>query len=102
MDLNQPDEAAPGMPESRTGAFGTGQTEGKLNADGVKFMAKVPRGITQTSVLQNPFRSANGMAPADAERMLPGMSSPMASPNGSSAGSYQQALYMRLRGQVLA
>lgn len=96
MDLDQ-ESQAPGAPESRTGAFGTGLSEASQ-----RFMARVPGGMLQTSVLQNPFRSANGMAATDAERMLPGMSHPMASPNGSSEGSYQQGLYMRLRGQVLA
>lgn len=101
MDLDQ-ESQAPGSPESRTGAFGTGQDEGKMALNSAKFNAKVPKTFVQSSVLQNPFRSANGMAPADAERMLPGMSSPMASSNGSSDGSYQQSLYMRLRGQVIA
>jgi hypothetical protein len=85
--------AAPGMPESRTGAFDTG-----LNQDSVRFQAKVPTGVVQSSVLQ-PYRpSKNGMSDTDYERVLPGgVTLPTA--NGSSPGTYQQAAFMRLQGQ---
>ena len=94
MDPEETAGQAPGMPESRTGAFSTGLTQ-----SGERFQSMVPPKMIQTSVLQNPFRSANGMSSADAQRMIMPGSGPMASPNGSSEGSYQQALYMRLRGQ---
>ena len=98
MDMeDQAGAQATGTPEGRTAAFSTG-----LNQTGEKFNSMVPPGIRQSSVLQNPFRSGNGMASADAERLIPGMSAPMPSPNGSSDGTYQQSLYMRLRGQTIA
>ena len=78
------------MPESRTGAFSLGQ-------DSARYNAMVPKGIMQSSVLQ-PYRpSGNGMSDTDYERVLPGgMTLPTA--NGSSQGTYQQAVYMRLQG----
>jgi hypothetical protein len=90
-----PDQAgaAPGMPESRTGAFDVG-----LNQDSVRFQAKVPSGVVQSSVLQ-PYRpSDNGMSAQDYQRVLPGgMILPTA--NGSSAATYEKAAFMRLQGQ---
>ena len=97
MDSGQP-VMAPGVPESRTGAFGTGQVDG-LAANGAKFNEMVPKSFTQTSVLQNPYPTGNGMASGDFERILPGMQKPMASANGYGENTYQQSMLMRLRGQ---
>jgi hypothetical protein len=86
-----PQDAAPGPPESRTGAF-------SLGADSQKFNAMVPKRSVQTSVLQ-PYRpSANGMSSTDYDRVLPG-GTVLPTANGSSQSTYQQAVYMRLQGQ---
>lgn len=85
-----------GDPDSATTTL-AGQNPG-LNLNGQQFAAQVPHGVIQTSTLQpaNPV-SANGMAPADFARVLPGMSRPLPSPNGSSQDSYQKSLIMRLQ-----
>jgi hypothetical protein len=69
-----------------------------LNQDADKFNALVPRQFSQHSVLQTAMPSANGMAAADYQRVLPGLSRPLPSPNGTSADSYQKSLLMRLNG----
>ena len=75
MDESAP--VAPGMPESRTGAFSLGQ-------DSAKYNAMVPKGIGQMSVLQ-PYRpSGNGMSDTDYERVLPGGTT-LPTANGSAA-----------------
>ena len=89
MDPDQ--AAAPGSPESRTGAF-------SLGVDSQKFNAMVPKSVVQSSVLQPSRVSGNGMASADYERVLPGMSKPLVSSNGSSTQSYQDSMFMRLQG----
>jgi hypothetical protein len=93
---------APRSAEFTTGVLGDpGSTASvsSLNADADKFNALVPRQFEQHSVLQTAMPSANGMAAADYERMLPGLSKPLPSPNGSSQDSYQKSLLMRLSGQ---
>ena len=79
------------MPESRTGAFSLGQ-------DSAKYNAMVPKSVGQTSVLQ-PYRpSGNGMSANDYEaRVLPG-GTVLPTSNGMGAGTYQQAMLMRLQG----
>ena len=99
MDMASQEAPAPGVPESRTAAFGTGQGEGSLSNDSVRFNTLVPKSFTQTSVLQNPYPTMNGMAQSDYQRILPGMSKPMASPNGTSENTFEQSMLMRLRGQ---
>lgn len=90
--------------EFQTGLTGTGDPDSiasvaSLNADADKFNAQVPRQFSQHSVLQTAMPSANGMAASDYEqRMLPGLSKPLPSPNGSSQDSYQKSLIMRLSG----
>lgn len=99
MDLNEGAGQAPGGPESRTGAFGTGLSESSQ-----KFMSRVPQGFAQHSVLQQALPSANGMSAEDSQRILPGMASggrPIVLPskNGSSDNTWEQNTYLRLRGQ---
>jgi len=69
-----------------------------LNDDADRFNSLVPRQFSQHSVLQTAMPSANGMSAADYQRVLPGLSRPLSSPNGSSQGSYQKSLIMRLSG----
>lgn len=85
------ESAAPGMPESRTGAF-------SLGMDSQRFNAQVPKGAGHYSVLQSPLPGLNGMSQQDYEsRVLPGgMTLP--SSNGMGASTYQQAMIMRLQG----
>lgn len=99
MDDEQAGGQAPGMPESRTGAFSTGLTQ-----TGEKFNSAVPKGFAQHSVLQQPLPSANGMSSEDSQRILPGMSRggrPLVLPskNGTSDNTWEQNTYLRLRGQ---
>lgn len=93
MDMD--DEAsAPGQPESRTGAFDTG-----LAQDSARYNALVPQRAVQTSVLQ-PFKPAmNAMSSRDYERVLPGGMGTLPTANGSSDGTYQQSIYMRMQGR---
>jgi hypothetical protein len=80
-------------------ATAAGQDPG-LNLSSQQFQAQIPGHVVQMSVLQpaNPV-SANGMAAADFERVLPGLSKPLPSPNGSSQASWDQGIYMRLAGR---
>ena len=97
---------ATGGNAGRGGEFSTGITGDPGNLAGVasevanseRFNAMVPRQFSQHSVLQTAIPSANGMAAADYARMLPGLSRPLPSPNGSSQDSYQKSLIMRLSG----
>jgi hypothetical protein len=69
MDMeDQAGEQAPGMPESRSGAFSTG-----LAQSGERFQSMVPTGFAQHSVLQQSLPSANGMSADDYQRILPGV-----------------------------
>lgn len=100
MDMeDQAGAQAPGMPESRSGAFSTGLTQ-----SGAKFNSAVPEGWAQHSVLQQPLPSPNGMSAQDSQRILPGMvrgGQPIVlpSPNGTSSNTWEQNTYLRLRGQ---
>jgi hypothetical protein len=90
--------SAPGQPESRTGAFGSG-----LAQTGEKFNSQVPRGYMQHSVLQQGLPSANGMSQDDYQRILPGVNNGgrpviLPSDNGTSSGTYEQNTYLRLNG----
>lgn len=99
MDMEpQAGEQAPGMPEGRTAAFNTG-----LAQNGARFQSMVPPGIRQSSVLQNPLPSPNGMSANDYERVLPGINNggrPMILPskNGTSDNTWEQNTYIRLNG----
>lgn len=90
--------AAPGMPESRSGAFDTG-----LNADAQRFQSKVPVGFVQKSVLQQAMPSGNGMSTADYERVMPinrgGRPVILPSKNGTSSQTWDQNTYMRLNNE---
>ena len=97
---------APRSAEFSTGANQTGdiatsagQNAG-LNLSAAQFAGQTPGRVIQTSVLQpaNPV-SGNGMSSTDAQRMLPGLSKPLSSPNGSSQDSWEQGIYMRLQGR---
>jgi hypothetical protein len=105
-----PDQVPDGA-EFRSDAFRTGANQSGdiapsagqdpgLNLSQQQFAAQIPGRVIQTSVLQpaNPV-SANGMAAADFERVLPGMSGPMPSSIGFSTKSYQDSLFMRLQGR---
>ena len=97
-----PAGAAPRSAEFTTGQVGDpGNTASvsSLIQDADKFNALVPRQFEQHSVLQTAMPSPDGMAAADYSRMLPGLSKPLPSPNGSSQDSYQKSLLMRLSGQ---
>jgi hypothetical protein len=99
MDLDQSESQAPGTPESRTGAFGTGLSEASS-----RFMSRVPTGFTQHSVLQQPLPSANGMSPGDYQRILPGVNNGgrpiiLPSQNGTSENNWEKTTYMRLNGR---
>lgn len=102
---SSPDQVPNGA-AGRTGEFSTGITGdpgniaslSSLNADADRFNAMVPRQFSQHSVLQTAMPSANGMLAADYQRVLPGLSRPLPSPNGSSQDSYQKSLIMRLSG----
>ncbi len=89
-----------GDPDSAT-ATSVGQDPG-LTLNSLQFAEQTPTSVVQTSVLQpsNPV-SANGMAPADFARVLPGMSRPLPSPVGSSVDTYQKSLLMRLQGREI-
>jgi hypothetical protein len=99
-----PDQLGGNSP--RSAEFATGQTGDPGNTasvssliqDADRFNSMVPRQFEQHSVLQTAIPSANGMAAADHARMLPGLSRPLPSPNGSSQDSYQKSLLMRLSG----
>lgn len=90
--------------EFTTGATQTGDLAGNsaINADSARFNALVPRQFSQHSVLQTAMPSANGLSAQDAERMLPGgqpgQSVMLPTQNGSSADTYEKAIYMRLAG----
>jgi hypothetical protein len=99
MALDQDSMQAPGSPESRTGAFGTGLSEAST-----RFMSRVPQGFAQHSVLQQSLPSANGMSAQDYERILPGVNNGgrpviLPSQNGTSAENWQKTTYMRLNGR---
>lgn len=99
MDDEQAAGQAPGMPESRSGAFSEGLTQ-----TGQKFNSAVPGGWAQHSVLQQPLPSPNGMSSEDAKRILPGMERGgrpiiLPSQNGTSDNTWEQNTYMRLRNQ---
>ena len=100
MDMeDQAGAPAPGMPESRSGAFSTGLTQ-----SGEKFNQAVPTGFAQHSVLQQSIPSANGMSNEDSQRILPGMvrgGRPVILPskNGTSDNTWELNTYLRLRGQ---
>jgi hypothetical protein len=91
----------------RSGEFATGVIGDPANTasvsslvqDADRFNSLVPRQFEQHSVLQTAMPSANGMSAADYQRMLPGLSRPLPSPNGSSQDSYNQSILMRLRGE---
>ncbi len=87
--------------EFLTGYAGSGDLAGNasINADSERFNALVPRQFSQHSVLQTAMPSANGMSETDARRMLPGMHTLLPTQNGSSADTYEKAIYMRLQGQ---
>lgn len=99
MDMeDQGGAQAPGMPESRSGAFTSG-----LEQTGQKFNSMTPRGFQQHSVLQQSLPSANGMAADDYARIMPGVNKggrPLILPsdNGVSKGTYEQNTYRRLQG----
>lgn len=98
MDLDPMNDAAPGMPESRSGAFTSG-----LEQTGQRFNSMVPRGWAQHSVLQQQLPSANGMGADDYKRIMPGMSKGgrpviLPSDNGVSQNTYEQNTYRRLQG----
>lgn len=100
MDMEDPQGGqAPGMPESRSGAFSTG-----LAQSGERFQSMVPPGFAQHSVLQQSLPSANGMSPRDYERILPGVTMGgrpyiLPSMNGTSENNWQQTTNMRLQGR---
>lgn len=77
----------------RTAAFSTG-----LNEQSAKQNAMVPKSAMQTSVLQPPRPSMNGMSANDYQRVLPGGTT-LPSQNGSSPDSWQASTYMRLQGR---
>lgn len=89
MDPEQA-EAAPGMPESRTGAFNTG-----LAQDSQRYNDLVPKTVTPHSVLQPVRPSTNGMSTADGNRMMPG-GMMLPSKNGTSAGTWEQSAMLRM------
>jgi hypothetical protein len=74
-----------------------------LNADADRFNAMVPRQFEQHSVLQTAMPSANAMSATDYERVLPGsqpgQSVMLPTVNGSSQGSYDKSILMRLQGR---
>ncbi len=92
----------------RTGANQTGDIATSVGQDpgltvnAEQFASQTPGHVIQTSVLQpvNPV-SDDGMATADFNRMLPGMSRPLPSPVGSSQDSYQKSIMMRLQGREI-
>ncbi len=108
------DQSQLGVNAGRTGQFNRGITGDQgniatsagqdpgLNLNGQQFNSQVPRSAVQTSVLQNPMPSANGMSATDAARMLPGgqPGRPVMLPtsNASSQDSYARSLLMRLNG----
>lgn len=69
-----------------------------LNLSSEQFNAQTPQKFEQTSVLQPFMSSGNGMSEQDASMRVPGMDKPLI-PNGSSAESAQQSMYMRLQGR---
>jgi hypothetical protein len=81
-----------------TGDPGNTASVSSLNQDADRFNALVPRQFAQHSVLQTAMPSANGMSATDYQRVLPGLSRPIPSPNGSSQDSYNRSLVMRLSG----
>lgn len=90
---------APGVPESRSGAFTSG-----LQQTGQRFNSMVPRGFAPTSTLQQQLPSANGMAADDYSRVLPGMEHGgrpiiLPSKNGTSDNTWEQNTYLRLQGR---
>jgi hypothetical protein len=99
-------EAGPGagQPPSRSAEFGTGlvgnpaSAASSLNADSAKFNGAVPQGATQTSVLQSPRPSMNGMSEQDYQRVMPGGFT-LPSQNGQLDQSWQASTYMRMAGQ---
>lgn len=105
---SSPDQMPPGT-AFRSREFTTGTTGDpgnaasalSLNADADQFNSLVPRQFSQHSLLQTAMPSANGMSAADYRRMLPGLSRPLPSPNGSSQDSYNKSLIMRLQGREI-
>lgn len=98
MDPDESVGQAPGMPESRTGAFTSG-----LQQTGAKFNSATPKGFAAHSVLQQQLPSANGMGADDYARIMPGVNKggrPLILPsdNGVSKNTYQQNTYRRLQG----
>jgi hypothetical protein len=96
-------EQVPAGPAPRSAEFDrAGRRPGQpaklssLIKDADKFSTRCPS--VRARVLQTAMPSANGMAAADYQRVLPGLSRPLPSPNGSSADSYQKSLIMRLSG----
>lgn len=97
----------------RSGEFNTGITgddpgnsptalgQDSLNVNAQQFRDQIPGRVVQTSVLQNPMKPMNGMAESDYQRMLPGMSRPMPSSDGSSTDTFNQSLLMRLQGREI-
>ena len=79
---------------SRGAEFTTG-----LDEANAKFNAEVPHSIAPTSVLQPYMPSANGMASADAERMMIG-GQVRPSPNGTSSGTFEKTLPMQIGREV--
>ena len=99
MDMEQAGAQAPGMPESRSGAFSTGLTQ-----SGARFNSEVPAGFAQHSVLQQSLPSANGMSADDYQRILPGVTHGgrpyiLPSKNGTSENTWDQTTNMRIQGR---
>jgi hypothetical protein len=98
--------AGPGAQQrpARSAEFGTGlvgdpgSAASSLAANSARQNALVPQGAMQTSVLQSPRPSGNGMSEQDYQRVLPGGFT-LPSKNGSSDESWQASTYMRMAGQ---
>ena len=89
-----------GDPDSAT-ATSASQNPG-LSLNGQQFMEQIPGRVIQTSTLQNPMPGLNGISAADYEqRMLPGLSQPLPSADGSSLDTYSKSLLMRLQGREI-
>ena len=86
------ESAAPGMPESRTGAFSLGQ-------DSDRYNAMVPKTFAPSSTLVNPLPGMNGMSEKDyTSRVLPG-GTVLPTQNGSSSDSWQKSIMLRMMSQ---
>jgi hypothetical protein len=113
-DITAPPRLPTGA-SSRVQSFSSGQAgdpgdiatsagqDSQLNLNAQQFAAQVPDRVIQTSTLQSPMPSANGLSAQDAERMLPGgqPGRPIMLPtqNASSPDSWQKSIYMNLQGE---